>query len=345
MARLGLLVLASLFFAPPFGPLPKGKPKPKVIQPKPGVLQPSKPSCGTYNVSVPALSNVDLHPVGNRGSTDVGGKHTLELDARARHTDKRLRIDLEVSVRSSGKYRFERYRAHSMFFVDAKIPSGCRIEAIESNSNGEVKHTRDSHNFRRAHGSGLLDEATCKTDTNGDDVGKLKCSKVTFKTVRVRTTADPSRCDALRVPIQVTVPVHSHKGGDKDMGGNPVDLSIDGRYRRSGEKIFLDTTVRMREAEPDHTTFEGSRSDLMVDVARDYPTCKIRRVPTKRPRLRATTRPTHGPIFFNAQNGNPVLEDGLGEAYCRTDSNGSEHKQLSCSSVYFENPGIGLERR
>ncbi len=80
--------------------------------------------------------------------------------------------------------------SRAIFIGNLESPE-CAIVGVQF-ARGSVRANggNDNHRWTRYFGSGIIDSATCLSDTGGDDAGKLGC-KINFGTATVLLTARP----------------------------------------------------------------------------------------------------------------------------------------------------------
>ena len=333
-----------LLSGPPFGPFYPPKKAPTPVKPGKPIVQPKppQPTCGTIDVALPTFTP-DLLLL-SWGRTDVGDNHQLLVDVELRATRGRLLVSTEIEVRA--EHSRSSYRRNDYKSVDVALPAGCQI-AEAAQTKGAIKVTRSGHNYTKAFGSGLIDYATCRTDTDGDDIGKLRCNHVVLKPVTVQLEPIDKTCpvDISVYPPDQTMSVH-HRRGDTDMGGNVVNVSVDANARIHGARIEVETALTMEEAVPDHTTFSATSEITVFDTAKDYPGCKIAKISRDSGRLRShSERNEHDGYQISKLEGDIVEGTLLQRAGCRSDSDGAETGKIGCGVIEYGRVRVKLARK
>ncbi len=148
--------------------------------------------CDPVRLNVPALTLTA--PTHQRGDTEMGGNRvSLRVDAKVRQRRDQVLVDttaiFEESVPDHTTFR----GTDSRVVFDAAIDApGCRVVSVgyaddphkSTDSRVRALAWTNQHQPRRFGGQskeGLLEHAVCRTDTKGNDRGKLGCSEIEFR--------------------------------------------------------------------------------------------------------------------------------------------------------------------
>ena len=148
------------------------------------------PVCGQTDVVValPPLELFNLPHVRNGADSEMDGNNPVilvaveaasgHLSTARRVSDTQIHLQAQVTM-TEGKPDFSQFQnAFSDVYDFAHlIPPNCRVWTAVSES-GELQADggRDNHLWTRYPGKGLLREARCLSDTQGDDTNRLGCT-------------------------------------------------------------------------------------------------------------------------------------------------------------------------
>ncbi len=350
------LLLASLLAAP-FGPLPgpsKSFPKAKPTQPITPKSAPA-PTCGTIKLRLPDLNANRLVPVGGKDTEMGGGWRRLFVQVFARHTKRDIILDGQVSVEEEfrhGKPKYKQAPTSMKRMLNRRIPvvknAGCEISSISIKEGTASGRYRDGHNYVRAYGKDLIDWADCRSDTKGDDEGKLGCSRIRFREIEVTTVPAAQTCPTIKVPhTWMTIEGFRHTRGDTNMAGNDPYMELDGQIQitSNGSRVSVRTDVEFRESKPDTTTFNGSHTRIIFLADRDAPGCEVASVNHSTGRMRAQSHPDRRGRPQQIAYGHQIIEGFFVRASCRPDAPGNDRGRVSCGSVVTKPLEIRLRRK
>lgn len=137
---------------------------------------------------------------------------------------------------------------------------------------------------------------------------------------------------ASRLPRLEVFPLGRRTRGDDEMDGhNPrISIVLNVVLGDSGRRLTANTTVRMSEDRADWTTFEDSRSSLLMDLRQEYPSCYV---------LEADVNPRSGTITGRGGDDNhnwTAYGNGSGilsSASCLSDTRGRETGRIGCRTI------------
>ncbi|MEM6989133.1 MAG: hypothetical protein AAF721_01510 [Myxococcota bacterium] len=339
-------------------PPPTAFPSPKTV-PMPKTLKKLSPACDqTLSVALP--QNLSTRFLLARGDNSTSRSAHVSVQASVRHTKRRLFVQGEVAIQErhpgAGKGHAMRngdtkYRSTFRSIHAPTIPPGCEIASV-SPASGILSGGPHGNDFFELSGTGLVQHARCRTDRRRrrHQDSSRECKDIDLGTVQVRLRPASTSCGTVVVaPQSPSVSMARHTAGDDDMGGNRPRVIIDAAVRSVGQRVDLESAVRIIEDGGDGTKFETHDVVELFDARLDAPGCRIRTVSPRAGSLVAQTGRSneHRATLFGAAGSPNTGVNATGvidRAWCRTDSMADDRTLVGCGEVRFRVVRIDLER-
>ncbi len=305
--------------------------------------KPAAPACETITFRVPDTAVQQLPHTGGK-DTEMGGYwRRVWASAKLRPTKRDIILSGWVRMHEeyrNGKPKYQQGPTTFRRYFERRIPvitnTACEIASISMKEGSAVGRYRDGHGTVKAYGNGIIDYADCRSDTNGNDEGRLGCRRIRFREIQIETRPATTSCPNIVIQgNNVTVDRLDHVRGDKDVHGNDPYVRIDTRVNLNGDRTraVLQTDVEFEESKPDTTTFEGQHQRLLFLAHRDAPGCEVASVDGGTGRLRAQSNPDrrNRPQFFGAPGQRHNQEGNISSAVCWPDGPGNDEDRVFCN--------------
>lgn len=312
--------------------------------------------CGVQDFT-PKLSAFPL-PWHVDGDTDMHGHGPdVYIGGELTQTDTRLVMRGDIRMRED-EANWTEFRALFKKVI-FQAPQGCRIKKVESSRvhkplqergriSGNLKGSKQWKRLyapRRGAGPQLIQSALCLGDTKGSEAGKIGCKEITLIPLRIhleRVTGPV--CVGQTVLLQgyvdsgsgfVGVYPLARTRGDGEMGRSPVKKQVNVSLKSDRNRIWVEHHVQMKEYGGDQSTFKGSMTDVVYDVAQDSPGCYIREVehPGNATGGKNETINRDSPLRHEWHG---TGQSGfLKNADCRADTKGKDNEKLGCRNITY----------
>lgn len=279
------------------------------------------------------IPNVEVLPLVTTGSGDTemkGHNPAIVIDARIRRQEDNVLVTGSVTMTEDRAdwTTFHGGFSRQIFIGNLESPE-CQITGVDFATGAlSANGGNNNHRWTRYSGSGIINSASCLSDTRGDDAGKLGC-RIEFgvATVRLSIRTTPSTCG----PVTISIPNINalnlpHTGrGDTEMKGHNPSIAIDAQVRRQQQTAVVSGTVTMTEDRADWTTFRNTFSRGIFIGNLESPECAVVGVRFARGSVRANGgNDNHR---WTRYSGNGIINS----ARCLSDTRGDDAGKLGCT--------------
>ncbi len=344
----------------------------------------AKPSCHDRILN----RSIRAYPLARKtnGDDEMDGDVYVLIEGEMVHTNGRVLVRGRVEMsdkRYSGGSKFRHTFDESIFSVSREAP-GCRITGVsfsnyahnwssaDTGESGEstpmsggrifAKSPAGNQAFRTyfpptgGFGPGkdsrqLFASASCRTDAQGNDVGRIGCNKIAVRRLRVHLAPmeNGKACQPFHIPLPGAALSTSHGQataktsardlfpirrirGDANVKGKVSGFAL-AKIAWDANRVRLYNRVRMSETGGDRTIYDSAATSNLVDVALDAPGCKITGV---------SGAPLNGRVDFERKSqqwthfgGSGELDGLLKRVWCRTNAGSNDDQRIGCIAFNY----------